>query len=193
VDTILVLMQVGRDGDWTDRGLPEVVTGYDRADSPVVAGAEWMFDHHPSPVSDDWRLLVWANIRNGAWHRETPDAVVTPALYRASIADRGLSRGNSRRRPGRLSAQPVISKIRADEVELGELVLLTCDVRNAAVRSAGAWHIADRDGAGCVAARVRRLSVMIRGDQESISLVTGIGEIDRLPAGQPVIPVDEDC
>jgi hypothetical protein len=37
VDTMMVLMQVGRDGDWTDRGVPEVVTGYDRGPGPIAA------------------------------------------------------------------------------------------------------------------------------------------------------------
>jgi hypothetical protein len=189
VDTILVLMQVGRGDDWSDRGLPEVVTGYDRAPSAVAAGAEWMFDNHPTPVGDDWRLLVWSKVRSGSWRRDRPDAVITPALYRAAIAEREL-RPSRVRRPKML---PVIGKIRVDQVEIGGQVLLTQDRSNAAARTGGRWFIASRNEPGCVAARVRGTNVLTRSDSTTtITLVTGLGEIGALAAGQPVIPVDED-
>jgi hypothetical protein len=188
VDTIVVLMQVGRDDDWSDRGVPEVVTGYDRASTAVAAGAEWMFDHHPSPTSDDWRLLVWAKVRNGAWRRDRPDAVVSPPLYRAAIADRAI--GYSRRRQPRL--QPVIDKIRVDQVDIGDQVLLTQNRQNAAARTASRWYIASRIEPGCVAARVRGTNVMTRKDTTTITLVTGLGKIGELAGHQTVIPVDED-
>lgn len=193
MDAILVLMQVGHPGDWSDRGVPEVVTGYDRAADPAAAGAEWMFDHHPSPVGDDWRLLVWTDVRDGAWHHDKPDAVVTPSVYRASVAGRGLGRERSRRRRPRLQPQPVTHKIRADQMEIGDMVLVTQDRRNTAVPSTGGpWYLANRIDAGCVAARVRGIGETTRDKNITITLSTALGDIGELPPGQPVIPVDED-
>lgn len=189
MDTILVLMQVGRGHDWTDRGLPELVNGYDRSGSPMTAGAEWMFDTHPAPIGDDWRLLVWTDIRNGTWHRDKPDAVVTPADYRAAIADRGLSRSHARRRRPRLEAT-VTLKRRAWEMELGDMVLVTTDKNNTTLpASTGPWYVADRTEPGCVAARISGEEVLTRGDQEMISWRTPIGLVDRIPPMHPVIPV----
>jgi hypothetical protein len=193
VDAILVLMQVGHEGDWSDRGVPEVVTGYDRSGTPAAAGAAWMFDHHPSPVGDDWRLLIWTKVRSEGWHIEKPDAVITPAMYRAAIAERGLGPAHSRRRRPRLNPQPITSKIRVREVEIGELVLVTQDRNNTtAPQSTGPWYIANRITADCVAVRVRGLSNTTRGADVMIGLTTPVGEIDLLAADQTVIPVDED-
>lgn len=193
VDAILVLMQVGHPGDWSDRGVPEVVTGYDRAASPAAAGAAWMFDHHPSPVGDDWRLLVWTDVRNGSWHHDKPDAVVTPSLYRAAIADRGLSREHSRRRRPKLQPQTITNKVRVDQMEIGDIVLVTQDRQNTAVASTGGpWYIANRIDDGCVAARVKGVGVTTRNTGNTITLNTALGNIGELPPGQPVIPVDED-
>lgn len=190
MDAILVLMQVGHEGDWSDRGVPEVVTGYDRSSSPAAAGAEWMFDTHSSPVGNDWRLLVWANVRTGSWSIENPDTVVTPAIYRAAVADRGA--GRQRRRP-KLQPAPVTSKVRADQVDVGDLVLVTQDRRNSTVRgSSGPWFVANEVTENCVAARVKGHRVLTRNQRDIITLVTPLGEIDQLPAGQPVIPVNED-
>lgn len=190
MDAILVLMQVGHENDWTDRGVPEVVTGYDRAASPEAAGAEWMFDHHPTPVGDDWRLLIWTGVRSGAWNPEKPDAVVTPGRYRAAIAERNL-RPSRIRRPKLVS---VTEKIRVDEVDVGDRVLVTQNRQNTAVRgSTGPWVLANTPGPDCVATRVRGHRVLTGNDDTTwITLVTSVGEIDRLPTWQPVIPVDEE-
>jgi hypothetical protein len=189
MDAILVQMQVGHDDDWTDRGVPEVVTGYDLAPTPAAAGAEWMYDHYPTPIGDDWRLLVWAKVRTRAWRRDRPDAVVTPPLYRAAVADRGA--GRSRRRRPKL--QPAIAhKTTAELVEVGDVVLLTRSLNNAAARTAGPWYVADRVEPDCVGARVRGIGVTTRRDQATITLNTTVGVIEDLPGSQSVIPVHED-
>ncbi len=192
MDAIMVLMQVGHPGDWSDRGVPAVVTGYGHAAGPIEAGAEWMFDHHPSPVGDDWRLLVWTDVRSGAWHHDKPDVVVTPALYRAAIAGRGLSRERSRRRHPTLKPQPITHKIRVDQLDIGDRVLVTQDRQNTAVPSAGGpWYLANQIDEGCVAAGIRQIGITTRSDNQTITLKTALGDIGELPLGQPVIPVDE--
>ncbi len=193
MDAILVLMQVGHPGDWSDRGVPEVVTGYDRLTDPEKAGAEWMFDHHPSPVGDDWRLLVWTDVRDGAWDHDKPDAVVTPSLYRAAIAERGLGSARSRRRRPKLQPQPITQKVRVDQMEIGDMVLATQDRHNTPVPGTGGpWYIADRIDDGCVAARISGVGRTERAEDTSVTLYTALGTIGELPSGQPVIPVDED-
>lgn len=193
MDTIMVLMQVGHEGDWSNRGLPEVVTGYDRSPSPVAAGAEWMFDTQPAPIGDQWRLLVWSDVRQGSWDVAHPDAVVTPADYRAAIAERGLGRARSQGRRSKLSVSPILRKVRAEAMELGDRVLVTTDKRNTPVpASSGPWFVADRLEDGCVAARITRLSVTSYSDKDALTFWTPIGQIDRIPPAQPVIPVDEE-
>jgi hypothetical protein len=188
VDTMMVLMQVGRDGDWTDRGVPEVVTGYDRGPGPIAAAAEWMFDSQPGVIGDDWRLLVWTDVRGGAWDRDKPDAVLTGPLYRAAIAERHLR--PSRMRRARIA--PVTTKIRAAQVELGMQVLVTRDRRNAAVAGPGPWYLADRIEPDCAAARINGRAVLTRGGRDIITFRTNIGEIGGNSSGVTVIPVDED-
>lgn len=193
MDAIMVLMQVGQPGDWTDRGVPEVVAGYDRAAGPVEAGAEWMFDHYPTPIGDNWRLLVWVDVRGKDWHYDNPDGVVTPALYRAAIADRGGRGAHSRRRRPKLQPAPITHKVRVDQVGIGDMVLITKNRRNAAAPSTGGpWYVADRVETDCVAARIRGVGVTTRDNGDTIMLRTALGDIGELPGKQPVIPVGED-
>jgi hypothetical protein len=189
MDAILVLMQVGREGDWTDRGLPEVVTGY-KTGSPTAAGAEWMFDHHSTVWDDSWRLLIWTNVRDGSWDHDHPDAVLTPALYRAAVAERGLTPTRIRRP----KVNPVIAKIRAAEVKLGDRVLVTQNRVNSSVSSPGdAWHLADYPDRTCVAVRVNgRGDTLSQGKTTEICLRTSVGEIVGIPPSAAVIPVADE-
>lgn len=194
MNAIMVLMQVGHEGDWTDRGLPELVTGYDRSAGPVAAGAGWMFDTGQSPVGDEWRLLVWTDLSNGAWQLDKPSAIVTPELYRAAVADRGTFRitGPSRRRPG-LAPGPTTNKVRADQMDLGDRILVTADRRNAVGRPIGSWFVADRIEDNAVAVRITGTVIATSRDgQDMIAFRTPIGLIDAVLVSQPVIPVDEE-
>ncbi len=189
MDAIVVLMQVGRPGNWTDRGLPEVVTGYLTARTAVAAGAAWMYDTHAGVIGDDWRLLVWTNVRDGRWSTDKPDAIVTPGLYRAAIAERHLPPLSMRRR--QLEAPPVMMKIRADKVTLGMRVLVTSDKQSARVRRGGPWYAADFADGACVATRVNKIAVLTRGETETLTLIAGVGDIGPLEPSDLVIPVEE--
>lgn len=191
MDAIMVLMQVGHKGDWTDRGLPEVVTGYDRAANATAAGIEWLYDHHPGALGDDWRLLVWADVRDQPFRRDRPTAVVDAAQYRAAIVDRGPAPSRTIRR--RVLHSSLVHKIRAGAVELTDRILVTQRKANtSATRSPGPWFPASEDGKDAVAARVIGKAEMKWRGEDVVTLITTAGELRMLSARQPVIPVDEE-
>lgn len=198
MDTILVLMQVGREGDWSDRGLPEVVSVDVPGDDPHQAGIDWVLDNHPQATGDDWRLLVWAGIGERAYHHDEPTTVVTPADYRAALAGpagRRRAPRTARRRPPRVDVAPgrVVHKEFATEHLLGRAVLLTQDQANTwAHECAGPWYPAHQPGPDVVAARVRQFAELERPAGTYVRLGTTAGDVGWMPVGTAVIPADED-
>lgn len=196
MDAILVLMQVGREGDWHDRGLPEVVTGYDGADAHA-AGLDWLAENHPDE-GEDWRVLVWTGVRERPYDRDAPAAVVTPADYRAALAERGFGRAPARRRPRRpwrvsAPAGAVVHKTAAGHVELGTPILITQDRDNTTADAApGPWFPAREAGGDVVVARVTGTATTTRRDDEVITLMTPVGDLDMLAPNQPIIPVHDE-
>lgn len=190
MDAIMVLMQVGHPGDWTDRGLPEVVAGYDRAADPAQAGIDWLYDHHPGALGDDWRLLVWADVRDRAYRRDRPTTVVTAAQYRDAVGDRAPVSSRTIRR--RVLRGDLVHKVHAGAMDLGDRVLITQKKANtSAIRSPGPWYPANAGGKDVVAVRVTGKKEMTWRGEEVIILITTAGELPMLSAKQPVIPVDE--
>lgn len=187
----MVLMQVGHEGDWSDRGLPEVVTGYDGATSAADAGIEWLYDHHPGALGDDWRLLVWAEVRERPYRRDRPTATVDAAQYRAAIRDRGPVPSRTIRR--RMLHSELLHKVPAGTVALTDRILITQRRDNtSALDSPGPWFPANQDGGDAVAARVIGKAEMTWRGKDVITLITTAGELRLLWVGQPVIPVDEE-
>lgn len=191
MDAIMVLMQVGHKGDWTDRGLPEVVTGYDRADDAAGAGIEWLYDHHPGALGDDWRLLVWTDVREKPYRRDRPTTVVGAAQYRAAVTDRGPAPSRTIRR--RMLHSDLVHKVHAGAVDLGDRILITRRQDNtSALNSPGPWFPANEDGKDAVAARVTGKAEMTWRGKDVVTLITTAGELQLLWVGQPVIPVEEE-
>ncbi len=191
MDAFVVLMQVGRDGDWTDRGLPEVVTGYDRADNIRDAALQWLLDHHPGASGDDWQLLVWDNVREQTYQHGRPTVIVKPMELQAAGA--GIHARSSARR-GAPRAGRVVEKVRAELIELGEQILVTQQHTNTTAYSCpGPWYPANTISADAVAVRVSGRSTMTWRGEEYLSLLTPVGELSKLSPKQPVIPIgDED-
>jgi hypothetical protein len=187
VDAFLVLMQVGRDGDWTDRGVPEVVTGYGKARGPRAAALQWLTDNYPNAIGDDWQLLVWTGLRDKPYLRDAPTVVVKPMELRALNA--GFRAHGYRRQALRTS--PVTEKVPATALDLGSWILVTQDRRNAALTGDGPWFLADAPGPDAVAVRITGTKVMNWRGEDKITLITPVGELPTMPAGQPVIPADE--
>jgi len=187
----MVLMQVGHKGDWTDRGLPEVVPGYARAADAAEAGVEWLYDHHPNALGDDWRLLVWAEVRDKAYRRDRPTTIVTPEQYRTAVAERPSSSLRPLRR--RMLHGDLVHKVPAGKVDLGDRVLITQRKANtSAIHSPGPWFPANGDGKDAVAVRVTGKAEMSWHGEDVVTLITTAGELKMLSVRQPIIPVDEE-
>lgn len=193
MDAILLLMQVGRDGDWTDRGLPEVVTG-SRARDARAAGVQWLLDHHPSAPGNDWRLLVWAHVRDKPWSRDTPSAIITPSEYRMAAGRQRDGKSFTIRHPPLRAERDALftHKIEACELQLGDRILLTQEQANTtAPLLPGPWYPAHEPGDDTIAARVLGFSTMRWRGKDVITLHTHLGFLPQLPANQSVIPVEE--
>lgn len=191
VDAILVLMQVGHDGDWNDRGLPEVVTEYGRAKTPQAAGIEWLIENHPN-ANEHWQLLVWA-LGDQPYDRDHPDAVVRPEDFQKAVAKRrSTDRSRLRRRALRVPVGKVVHKVHATEDLLGTTILVTQDRANSSAPGAeGPWYPAAAPGPDVVAAGVNRIDELTRGGRQLVKLGTKAGLVGWMPLGHPVIPVEE--
>lgn len=191
VDAILVLMQIGHDGDWHDRGLPEVVTEYGRAKTPQAAGIEWLIENHPN-ANGHWQLLVWA-LGAEPYDRAEPDAVVLPDHFQKAVARRRtVDRSRLRRKALRVPVGRVINKVRAGEGLLGTAILITQDRANSSAPDAkGPWYPAAAPGPDAVAVGVNRVDELTRGDRQLVKLGTKAGLVGWMPLGHPVIPVEE--
>ncbi len=192
MDAILVLMQVGQNNDWTDRGLPEVVTDFGRASTPADGGIEWLIDKRPDAESH-WRLLVW-ELTDQPYKRDKPDAIVTPEEFRVAAGKRRSNRSQVRRRAARLAVPTgrVVRKSPAGDDLLGQTILITQDrSNNSAPQATGPWYVAAAPGRDAVAARVYRVATVERGDTVNVQLITKVGAVGPLPMGHGVIPLEE--
>lgn len=194
MDPILLLMQVGRDGDWSDRGLPELVT----PSNPKVrdarsAGVEWLLEHNPGAAAHDWRLLVWDHIRDQPWKRDEPAAIITPEEFLVAIGRQQRGQTTIRRRALRVERDRTVAvKINVTEVELGDRILVTQDRTNtSAEQLPGPWYPANEPGDDTVATRVTGITNTTARNQRVVTLVTRAGELPNLRGTQSVIPVEE--
>jgi hypothetical protein len=194
VDAILLLIQVGREGDWTDRGLPELVM----PSNPKVrdarsAGVEWLLEHHPGASANDWRLLVWDRVRERPWKRDEPAAIITPTEYRVAIGRERRGESTIRRRPLRVERnRNVATKIAVTEVGLGDRILVTQNRENtAATQLPGPWFPANEPGEDTVSTRVTGVSQLTRHGEQTITLITRAGELPGLSIDQSILPVEE--
>lgn len=190
---ILVLMQVGQNSVWSDRGVPEVVGGLAAGVTGQQAGIEWLYENHPNAAQEHWRLLVW-ELGEVRYQRNEPQAIITAADYQQAVKGRERpSQPRSRRRSLQIGpSRSSLARILAGEDLLGRTVLITQDpTNNAAGHTRGPWYVAAAPGRDAVAARVHRVMVTERSGRVTVSLGTKVGEIGPLPLGQGVIPVEE--
>lgn len=183
-----MLMQVGQNNDWTDRGLPEVVTEFGRATKPAAAGVEWLLENHPN-AEDHWRLLIW-ELTDKPYDRDVPDVVLMPADFLAATARR--RKPVVRRRARRLALNKVTHKTPAGDELVGRTILITQDRTNCSASGAeGPWYAASAPGRDTVAVRVYEVAVLERKGALTVQLDTKVGKVGWLPIGHGVIPVEE--
>lgn len=194
MDAILALVQVGQNNDWSDRGLPEVVTNFGKAGTAAQAGAEWMVQNHPSlAFGAHWRLLVWA-LTDRPYNRDEPDEVITPRDLQTGTLKRRSPAPPIRRRARRLTVPHgrVVHKAPAGDGLVGQTILITQDRSNNACAGAdGPWYAAAAPGRDAVAARVYQVATLERGDTMLVRLGTKVGQIGWMPLGHGIIPVEE--
>lgn len=194
MDAILLLMQVGREGDWTDRGLPElVVPSNPKVRDARSAGVEWLLEHNPGASANDWRLLVWTGVREHGWKRDEPAAIITPTEYRVAAGRAQRGQTTMRRRALRPERdRRVTVKIRVTEVDLGDRILVTQNRENTtAPYLAGPWYPANEPSDDTVSTRVTGVKTVTQRGEQTITLITRAGELAGLGITQTVIPVEE--
>jgi hypothetical protein len=193
VDAIVVLVQVGQNEDWSDRGLPVVVAADPDARDADEAGAAWLADNDPQVGADYWRLLVWVLMDGRTYDSEHPDTILLPEDYRRIVAGRKAAPAlRPRRRILRVPTGGGLRRVQASEELLGATILVTQDAGNSSTAEAeGPWYPAAAPGQDVVAARVYRVAELERGDRHLVRLGIRCGEVGWMPLGHGVIPVEE--